>query len=89
MIDDYAVKLATEYLDHFLGIENPATLVDLLGYVDAYDKVVLTVEEVNAALSCASPSTHLKRVDGRIIFTQSSGDQVGYRRRSEAKRPDV
>ena len=74
MIDDYAVKLATEYLDHFLGGEKPATLVDMLGYVDAHDKVVLTLEEVNEALK-QRPSAHLHRVNGRIIFTQSSGDR--------------
>lgn len=74
MIDDYAVKLATEYLDHFLGKEKPATLVDMLGYVDAHEKVVLTLEEVNAALT-QRPSAHLKRVDGKVIFNQSSGDR--------------
>jgi len=72
-MDNYAVKLATEYLDHFLGKEKPATLVDMLGYVDAHDKVVLTLEEVNAALE-QRPSTRLTRVDGRVFFNQSSGD---------------
>jgi hypothetical protein len=74
VIDDYAVKLATEYLDHSLGKEKPATLVDMLGYVDAHDKVVLTLEEVNEALK-QRPSAHLQRVDGRVIFNQSSGDR--------------
>jgi hypothetical protein len=72
--DHYAVKLAIEYLDKLFKTDQPATLVKLLGYVDARDKTVLNLDEVNEVLK-QRPNVFVERVDGRVVFNQNSGDR--------------
>lgn len=74
MIDEFAVKLAIEYLDWSFAKGKPADLVGMLNHVDYYDRVVMVREEVQEALN-QRPSVSVQRVEGRVTFTQSSGDR--------------
>ena len=74
MIDEFAVKFAIEYLDRSFANGEQADLVGMLNHVDYFERVVMDREEVLQALK-QSPSVSIQRVDGRIIFNQSSGDQ--------------
>jgi len=75
MIDDYTVKLATEYLDYCFGKSEAADLPGMLNQVDYYDRVVMVLEEVNEALRLR-PSVFVHRVEGRVIFNQRAGDRA-------------
>lgn len=46
MIDEFAVKFATEYLDRKFANGEPADLVGMLDHVDYFDRVVMVWEEV-------------------------------------------
>lgn len=74
MIDDFAVKYATEYLDKQFSKGEPADLVGMLNHVDYFERVVMVLNEVNDALR-QRPSVYVQRVDGRIVFNQSAGDR--------------
>jgi len=74
MIDEIAVKLAIEYLDGHFANGEPADLVGMLNHVDFYERVVMVREEIQEVLN-QRPSVYVQRVDGRVIFTQSSGDR--------------
>ena len=43
-------------------------------HVDYYERVVMVKEELDEVLS-HFPSVFIQRVDGRVVFTQSSGDR--------------
>ena len=73
MIDDVAVKLALEYLDRSFAKGEPADLAGMLNHVDYYDRVVMVREEVLEVLK-QRPYVYVQRVDGRVFFTQTSGD---------------
>src|SRR5579863_3111023 len=68
MTDNYAVKLATDFLDKKLGENHETTLVEMLFYADARGKLVLSVDEVNEALN-QRPSVYVERREGRIVFS--------------------
>jgi len=74
MIDEFAVKFAVEYLDRQFAKGNPTDLIGMLNHVDYFERVVMVVEEVNEALK-ERPSVYVQRIDGRIVFNQSSGDR--------------
>lgn len=74
MIDESAVKFATEYLDRQFASDEPADLVGMLNHVDYFERVVMVLEEVNETLK-QRPSIHVRRVEGKIIFNQSDGDR--------------
>ena len=74
MADEYVVKAAMEYLDRRFGAGEPADLVGMLNQVDYFVRVVMILDEVNETLT-KSPSVYVKRVDGRIIFNQLSGER--------------
>jgi hypothetical protein len=74
MIDEFAVKFAIEYLDRSFANGEQADLVGMLNHVDYFERAVMDREEVLQALK-QRPSVSIQRVDGRIIFDQSSGDQ--------------
>jgi hypothetical protein len=74
MVDESAVKLAIEYLDRKLAKGEPADLVGMLNHVDYFDRVVMMRDEVQEVLN-QRPSVYVQRVDGRVNFTQSSGDR--------------
>ncbi len=74
MIDELAVKFATEYLDKHLAKGGPADLVGMLNHVDYFERVVMVVDEVNETLR-QRPSVYVQRIDGRIVFNQSHGDR--------------
>jgi hypothetical protein len=74
MIDDFAVKFATEYLDKQFNKGAPADLVGMLNHVDYFERVVMVLDELNQTLK-QRPSVYAQRVDGRIVFNRSSGDR--------------
>jgi hypothetical protein len=74
MIDEFAVKFATEYLDKRFANGDPADLVGMLNHVDYFDRVVMVVNEVNETLK-QRPSVYVQRIDGRVVFNQSDGDR--------------
>lgn len=74
MIDEYAVKFATEYLDRQFASGEPADLVGMLNHVDFFDRVVMVLDEVNEVLK-QRPSVYVQQSNGRVIFNQSSGDR--------------
>jgi hypothetical protein len=74
MIDDHAIKLATEYLDGKFAKGEPADLIGMLNHVDYYERVVMVREEIQAVLN-QRPSVTIQRADGRVIFTQTLGDR--------------
>jgi hypothetical protein len=74
MIDEFAIKFATEYLDKQFASDAPADLVGMLNHVDYFDRVVMVLEEVNATLS-KRPSVYVQRINGRVVFNQSDGDR--------------
>jgi len=74
MINEYAVKFATEYLDRQFASGEPADLVGMLNHVDYCERVVMVPEEVNEALK-QRPSVYVQQVNGRVILNQSSGDR--------------
>ena len=74
MSDENAIKLAKEYLELQFQRGELADLVGMLNHVDYYDRVVIVLAELDDVLSqCPSVSTQL--VEGRIIFTQSTGNR--------------
>jgi len=75
MIDDFAVKFATEYLDKQFKNGEPADLVGMLNHVDYFDRVVMTLDEVIETLK-RRPSVYVLRLDGRIVFSHSPGDRA-------------
>ncbi len=74
MIDEFAVKFATEYLDQQFAGGKPADLVGMLNHVDYFERVVMVVDEVKETLR-QRPSVYVRRIDGRIVFNQSDGDR--------------
>lgn len=74
MIDPYAVKHATEYLDGQFAKGEPADLVGMLNHVDYFERVVMVLDEVNETLR-QRPSVFVERVDGRVVFNQNAGDR--------------
>jgi len=74
MINDHAVRLAMEYLDRKIAEGECVDLVGMLNHVDYYERVVMTLDEVQEALN-QRPAVYLRRVEGRVTFTQSSGDR--------------
>lgn len=68
MIDDSAVSRAAAYLDNCLEQSREPALVEMLEFVDAFDKVILNREEVNEALK-QRPSIFVNRIEGRIVFS--------------------
>ena len=75
MVDEFAVKFATEYLDKEFAKGESADLVGMLNHVDYFERVVMVLEEVNEALK-QRPSVYVQRVDGKIVFNQSGGDRA-------------
>ena len=73
MIDDFAVKFETEYLDKKFDKGEP-DLVGMLNHVDYFERVVMVVDEVNETLR-QRQSIYVQRIDGRIVFSQSLGDR--------------
>jgi hypothetical protein len=74
MIDDFAIKFATEYLDRQFDKGEPADLVGMLNHVDYFERVVMVLDEVNETLR-RCPSVYFQRLGGRIVFNQSFGDR--------------
>ena len=74
MIDEFAVKFATEYLDKHFAEGGPADLVGMLNHVDYFERVVMVVDEINETLR-QRPSVYVQRIDGRVVFNQSDGDR--------------
>ena len=62
MTNENAIKLAVEYLERKFASSEPADLVGI-NHVDYYERVVIVKEEL------------IQQVDGRVVFTQSSGDR--------------
>lgn len=50
MIDEANVRLGTEYLDQCIKHQKSATLVEMHAYIDARNKSIPTLEEVNETL---------------------------------------
>lgn len=75
MVDESVVQLATEYLDRYLEDEKGANLVGMLWYVDAREKLVPELDEVNEALA-RRPSARVHRVEGKVIFTATDGERT-------------
>ena len=75
MIDKSAVKFATEYLDKQFAAGEPADLIGMLNHVDYFERVVMVLEEVNETLK-QRPSIYVRRVEGKIVFSQSDGDET-------------
>jgi len=73
-MDQFAVKYAIEYLDKRFEKGEPADLVGMLNHVDYFERVVMVLEEVNETLK-QCPSVYVQRIDGRIVFDQSTGDR--------------
>jgi hypothetical protein len=74
MIDEAAVKFAIEYLDRQFVAGETADLVGMLNHVDYFDRIVMVLEEVNETLR-QRPTVFAQRIDGRVVFSQSSGDR--------------
>jgi hypothetical protein len=74
MANEFAVKLAVEYLTRTFANGEPADLVGMLKHVDYYERVVMVREEVQDALT-QCPAAYVQRIDGRVVFTQSTGDR--------------
>jgi hypothetical protein len=74
MADNYAIKLATDYLDRYFGGNHQATLIEMLEYADAHGKLVLNRDEVNEALN-RRPSIFVERREGRILFKSEGTEQ--------------
>ena len=74
MIDEFAVKFATEYLVKQFKKGETADLVGMLNHVDYFERVVMVLDEVNETLK-QNPSVYVQRIDGRIVFNQSQGDR--------------
>jgi hypothetical protein len=74
MIDEEAVKFATKYLDRQFAAGETADLVGMLNHVDYFGRIVMVLEEVNETLR-QRPTVFAQRIDGRVVFSQSSGDR--------------
>lgn len=75
MVSEHVVKLAIEYLDQYLGTDEPATLVTMLNYIDAHDKTIAVAEEVNEALR-QRPSVYVHRTSTMLEFNSTGSDQT-------------
>lgn len=73
--DSSATATAVEYLDQCLKQQSSGTLVGMLGYVDARQKLVPAVEEVNAALA-QRPAMHVRRASRSVTFNQDGPDRT-------------
>jgi hypothetical protein len=68
MISAAVVKLATEYLDQCAAQNQKATLVGMHWHIDALNKTLPSLEEVNEALA-KRPSVFAQRANGEVVFT--------------------
>ena len=75
MFDKYAVQFAVEYLDKCLSKREQATLVGMIRYVDAFERVVAQLDEVNDALA-QRPLVRLQRIEGKVIFDVTGSDRT-------------
>jgi hypothetical protein len=75
MFSEHAIKLATEYLDRCFKNDKQATLVGMLNHVDYFDRVVMELDEINAALS-QRPSVFVHRTEGQIEFRSSGVERT-------------
>ncbi len=67
MIDPNVVRLAVEYLDQCKTNNTQATLVGMHWHIDASNKTLPLLDEVNEALT-HRPSIHVQRTNGLVIF---------------------
>ena len=74
MIDQHAIKYATEYLDQQFAKGEQADLIGMLNHVDYFERVVMVLDEVNETLR-QRPLVYFERIDGRITFNQSGGER--------------
>jgi hypothetical protein len=75
MIEMHVVRLATEYLDYCFAKNEQATLVAMLNWIDAKDKTVANLDEVNDALR-QRPAVSIQRIAGKIVFGSTGSDQA-------------
>lgn len=72
MIDAHVVKLGVEYLDQCAANGQVATLVGLHGYLDARNKTLPLIEEVNEVLRLRT-DVRVMREGGAVVFS-ADGD---------------
>lgn len=75
MVSTHVVKLVAEYLDGCSADGKQATLVDLCFFVDAKDRTLPSLEEIDAALG-QRPNVRVNRIDGSIVFAPSGTIQT-------------
>ena len=75
MISDHVVNWATKYLDKCFEAHEPATLVDMLNYIDYFERDIAVTEEVNEALR-QRPSVYVQRESARIEFTSTGSNRM-------------
>jgi hypothetical protein len=75
MFSEHAVKLATEYLDRTFESDKQPTLAEMLNHVDYFERVVMTLDEVEAALD-QRPSVFVHRNEGRVEFRLNGTDRA-------------
>jgi hypothetical protein len=75
VFSEHSLKLATEYLDRTFGSNKQPTQVEMLGYVDYFDSLVMELDEANAALT-QRPSVFVHRIEGQIEFRSSGVDRT-------------
>jgi hypothetical protein len=80
------VKLAVDYLDRYFEENHEATLVEMLEYAD-HGKLVLTLEEVNEALS-QRPSVFVQQREGKMFLQLRGPNEISVQKTtSEAGKP--
>jgi hypothetical protein len=75
MINEGVVSLAQRYLDLRFAENREGTLVEMVWYIDARDKMIPLLDEVNEALR-RHASAYVQRADVKIIFTRAGSDRT-------------
>lgn len=74
MIDAHVIKLGLEYLDHCASKNQQATLVGMHWHIDAHNKTLPMLEEVNEMLE-RRPSIYVQRQEGNVIFAAAGSER--------------
>lgn len=69
LFDACTTTSAVEYLDQCLKHNSPASLVDMLGYIDHKQKAIPSAEEINQALAQRA-TVRVGRENRAVFFTQ-------------------
>ena len=74
MTDESVVQLGVKYLNECRAAGKRATLLEMLEYIDYFDRLIPNAEEINAVLARVT-SIFVDRTEGRITFSSTGHER--------------